>query len=113
MEVKIDRFILRTYDNRNPKKGISLTVKDYVILVTNDNNKVVPNFIGLSINEAKTLLSYLDLAYEIEGNGYVKEQSISENTVITDEFSHLAYSLTLSTYSLPSPIKSSSLMLAI
>lgn len=68
-----------------PKKGISLTVKDYVILVTNDDNRKVPSFVGLSINEAKTLLSYLDLKYEIEGNGYVKTQSINADTVITDD----------------------------
>lgn len=68
-----------------PSKGIKITNKDLVILLTNDNNHKIPDFTGLSMNETKTLLSYLDIQYTIEGNGYVVSQSIAKDTLITDE----------------------------
>ena len=77
-----DDFGVKTYIVGNgdkvieqyPKKGIDITVKDYVILVTNDNNRTVPKLVGVSINEAKTVLAYLDLKYEIEKNSCLDKQ---------------------------------------
>lgn len=72
--------------NQYPSKGVNLTNKDKVILVTNDNvNIKVPDLKGYSLNEVKTILSYIDIDYEIEGNGYVYEQSIEKDTLITDD----------------------------
>ena len=69
-----------------PKTGIVLTKKDMVILVTNDKENIkMPNFKGLSLNETKTILSYLNIKYEIEGNGYVTNQSIKNGTLLEED----------------------------
>lgn len=68
-----------------PAKGLKVTNKDLVILFTNDSNIKMPDFSGLSMNEAKTVLSYLGIKYEIEGNGYVISQSIAKDTLIKDD----------------------------
>lgn len=75
-----------------PEVGTSVTNKDMVVLVTNDNvNLKVPNFIGYSLSEVKTLMSYLNINYEIEGNGYVYKQSIDKDTIITEEMNIKIY----------------------
>ena len=75
-----------------PNKGIELTNKDMVILVTNDKENIkVPDFNGYSLSEVKTILSYLDINYEIEGNGYVYKQSIDKNTLIVDDMTIKLY----------------------
>ena len=69
-----------------PEKGIDVTAKDMVILVTNDATNIkVPDFTGYSLNEVKTLLSYLNIDYEIEGNGFVYKQSINKDTLIVED----------------------------
>ena len=74
--------------NQYPEKGKVITTKDLVILITNDNiNRRIPDFTGLSINQSKTLLSYLGIKYELEGNGYVVSQSIPKDTLITGDMS--------------------------
>ena len=46
---------------KKEQKGKVITTKDLVILITNDNiNRRIPDFTGLSINQSKTLLSYLE-----------------------------------------------------
>lgn len=78
--------------NQYPNKGIVVTSKDLVIIVTNDQNGIkLPDFTGCSLNQVKTILSYLNIKYEIEGNGYVYQQSLPKDTPITDD-------LTLSLY---------------
>lgn len=72
--------------NQYPATGSKITTKDLVILITNDNiNRRVPDFTGYSLNQVKTILSYLDIEYELEGNGYVTNQSIEAGTIITDD----------------------------
>ena len=89
--IKIKDFGVKTYVigegnkiiNQYPAKGQVITTKDLIILITNDNiNRKIPDFTGLSINQSKTLLSYLDINYELEGNGYVVSQSIEKGTII-------------------------------
>ena len=71
-----------------PNKGIKLTEKDMVVLITNDRSNVkVPNFKKYSLSEVKTILSYLDIDYEIEGTGYVYDQSIEAGTLIKKDMS--------------------------
>jgi len=72
--------------NQYPSSGINLTKKDMVVLVTNDKSNIkIPDFIGYSLNEAKTILSYLNVEYVIEGNGHVYQQSVEKDTLITDD----------------------------
>ena len=67
-----------------PNAKTTVTNKDKIYLITNDNNYVIPNVVGLSSKEAKSLLEILGVKVKLEGSGYVKTQSISENTPITD-----------------------------
>ena len=53
-------------------------------MITNDSNLKVPNVTGLSSKLAKNLLQKLGLKVTLDGVGYVKTQSIPENTQITD-----------------------------
>lgn len=56
---------------------------DKVILITNDENRLLPDIKGWSSADAIHLFNLLDLNYEIEGHGYVESQSIKPNTRIT------------------------------
>ena len=80
----------KVYGNGNkvikqyPKKSEKITNKDTVYLITNDSRYTVPNVVGLSSKEANTLLEMLGLKVKLEGSGYVNNQSIPENTEITE-----------------------------
>ena len=58
---------------------------DRIILITNGQNKVIPNMTNWSKREAKFLLDYLGIKYTLNGNGYVKTQTVKEHTPITPE----------------------------
>jgi len=68
---------------QTPEKGETITTNDTIFLITNDNNITVPNVIGLSSKIAKNLLQDLNIKVNLDGVGYVTEQSISEGTAIT------------------------------
>ena len=65
----------------NPKDVI--TTSDTIYLITNGSHKV-PNVTGLSSKLAKDILNKLGLKVNLDGVGYVIEQSVGENTEITD-----------------------------
>ena len=67
-----------------PTAKTTVTNKDKIYLITNDSSYVIPNVVGLSSKEAKSLLEILGVKVKLEGSGYVKTQSVSENTPITD-----------------------------
>ncbi|MFA7577726.1 MAG: penicillin-binding transpeptidase domain-containing protein [Candidatus Muiribacteriota bacterium] len=58
-----------------------------------ENKNIIPDFRGLTMRRALRMLSSLDVKYEFEGNGVVKNQepapgsNIDDNTVIRLEFS--------------------------
>lgn len=68
-----------------PTSGTKLIENDTLFIVTNDSNIKMPNLIGYSIKEAKILLELINIDYEIEGNGYVVEQSIKEGESINSK----------------------------
>lgn len=80
----------RIYGNGNkvikqyPPKNEKITNKDTVYLITNDSKYTVPNVIGLSSKEAKKILEMLGLKVKLDGSGYVNNQSIGENTEISN-----------------------------
>lgn len=76
-----------------PEKGDTITNKDTVYLITNDQNLTIPNVIGLSSKVANSLLSLLGIKVNLDGIGYVTAQSIPESTPITEG---LEITLTLS-----------------
>ena len=65
-----------------PKQKLVAT--DRIILITN-GNKTIPNMTNWSKREAIFLLDKLNIKYTLTGNGYVKSQSIKENTPLTPE----------------------------
>ena len=67
-----------------PKKA-TLVTNDKIFLLTNDNNIKMPDLKGYSRIEAISILSLLDVDYEIEGYGYVTEQSIKAGSDITNK----------------------------
>jgi len=71
--------------NQYPYGGITLTKGDNLILLTNNYDNKMLNLVGLSYKEVTTILEFMNINYEVEGKGYVYEQSISEGTDITSE----------------------------
>ena len=57
-----------------PTKGSIVNGK--IFLLTNDDNKNVPNIVGYSRKDALALAKLLKLDYSIEGNGYVTEYTV-------------------------------------
>jgi len=83
----INPIIIGTGDKiikQYPIKNTCILNTDKLILVTNSEKKM-PNLLGFSRKDAIALLKLLDIEYEIEGTGYVKEQDIPIDTPITDD----------------------------
>lgn len=78
---------------QTPSKNTTVTNKDIIYLITNDENLAIPNVIGLSSKVAKDLLAQLGVKVNLEGVGYVTAQSIPAETKIT---AGLEMNLTLS-----------------
>lgn len=70
--------------NQIPIVGETISSNDIIYLITNDNNYAVPNVWGLSSKLAKDILQKLGLKVNLEGTGYVYEQSVAEGTIISD-----------------------------
>ena len=68
-----------------PESGSKITRIDKVFLLTNGTEIKMPNIIGYSSKEVKTLLGILNIKYEIKGTGYVSEQSIKKDTKLTKD----------------------------
>lgn len=68
-----------------PSANTMVVENDVIILKTNGKEIKMPSFIGLSLKETKKLCSMLGITCDIEGNGYVINQDIKENTIIDKE----------------------------
>ena len=68
---------------QTPNVKETITNTDTIYLITNDSNLKMPNVIGLSSKVAKNLLNQLSIKVNLDGTGYVTEQSIPEGTEIT------------------------------
>ena len=71
--------------NQYPKVNRTLVENDLVILKTNSVSITVPSFLNLSYKEANELCNLMQASCLFNGNGYVVEQSIPENTVYQKE----------------------------
>ena len=67
------------------KKGEVLAPYEKVILLTNSSEYKMPNITGFSRKDVVTLSNLLNIKYNIEGYGYVANQSITPNTTITSD----------------------------
>ncbi len=65
-----------------PAKGTTITNKDTIFLITNEN-VTVPNVVGMSSKVATSLLEKLNIKVNLEGVGYVTEQSIAPDSAIS------------------------------
>ena len=72
--------------NQYPK-NIDITKEDKIFLLTNGSEIKMPNVIGYSKNEIMTLCNLLKIDYVLNGNGYVKSQSIKEGEIVNKETS--------------------------
>ena len=68
---------------QSPSPDTTMTNQDTIYLITNDRNQKVPNVVGLSSKVAKDLLQKLSIKVNLDGVGYVTEQSITPGTEIT------------------------------
>lgn len=66
-----------------PSAGSTIYSGDTVILISSDYNNKMIDLKGLSYKEALTILSFMNINYEIEGTGYVYEQSIKVGETFT------------------------------
>jgi len=71
--------------NQYPEQGTTVYNNDHIYLLTNNYNKEAINFENMSYKEAKSILKLMNVEYELEGNGYVYEQSISPGNIINDK----------------------------
>ena len=69
--------------NQYPNKGEMITAGTKVFLITNGDNLLIPNVVGLSSKQAEDILRLLGLSVKLEGNGYVTAQSLAEGTPVT------------------------------
>ena len=68
---------------QTPNAKTTITNKDTVYLITNDTAIKVPNVVGLSSKIASSILSNLGIKVNLNGVGYVTNQSLPEGTDIT------------------------------
>lgn len=70
--------------NQYPKKSTIINNYDKIFLVTNDTNYEIPNILGYSNREVKTLCGLLNIKCNINGNGYVASYNeTNENNIRT------------------------------
>lgn len=69
-----------------PAEGTTITNKEKVFLVTNDDTTIaIPNITGWSLKEVKAFANLLKIPLTVTGNGYVTSQSIPEGTILNQD----------------------------
>ena len=71
--------------NQSVEKNTILAPSEKIVFLTNSVQYKMPNIIGWSRKEVIELFELLNLKYNIEGNGYVTNQSIEVGTELTKE----------------------------
>ena len=69
--------------SQSPNNKDIITTNDTVYLITNGDH-TIPNVVGKSSKVAKDVLTKLGVKVNLDGVGYVQEQSVGENTPITE-----------------------------
>lgn len=68
--------VIRQY----PEKGTEVSSSEKIFLVTNGTDILMPNVVGWSKKEVKTFCNLLGITAIFEGNGYIEQQSIPNET---------------------------------
>ena len=71
--------------NQYPLKNVDVSEGSKVFIVTNEKNYIMENIIGWSLNEVTTYANLLGIQINVQGYGFVKEQSIEAGTEITND----------------------------
>ena len=71
--------------NQYPQTNIDVYKNDLVVLLTNEYNKEMPDFMGMSYKDVKNILNLMNVDYELTGYGYVTEQNISKGSKIDNK----------------------------
>ena len=68
-----------------PQKNSQLYKQSTIALLTDNYDKAMPNLVGLSYKDALNILKLMDVKYNLEGNGYVVNQSVPEGIIIGND----------------------------
>ena len=68
--------------NQYPNKGIKVYENGLVVLLTNNYNKTMIDFSGMSYKEVKEILELMGVEYELSGYGYAYSQNIDNGNNI-------------------------------
>lgn len=68
-----------------PASNNDLYSGSVVVLLTDVYDKKMPNLLGLSYKDCVNILKMMGVKYNITGNGYVTNQSVSEGMIVTDD----------------------------
>ena len=71
--------------NQYPQSNLRLYKDSLVVLLTNDYDKLMIDFTGLSYKETKIILELMNVDYKLNGYGYVVNQNIEANKKIDKE----------------------------
>ena len=71
--------------NQYPNKDITVYENGLVVLLTNDYDKRMIDFNGLSYKEVKEILNLMNVEYELDGYGYAYLQNISSGDIINEK----------------------------
>ena len=75
----------KTVIDQYPPVNTKLIKGDYVYLLTNGNQKIMPNITGFSRSDVEKLMALFDIKVDFKGFGYVVNQSIKEGEILTEE----------------------------
>lgn len=65
-----------------PSSGITLYSRDKVVLLTNNYDKTMIDFTGMSYKDANGILKLMGVKYKLEGYGYVYEQNVKKGVKV-------------------------------
>lgn len=85
---KVDVIVIGTGDKvikQSAVEGTRLVEGDKLILITNQTDYQMPNMYNWSRKDAISFFELLGITYQIDGYGFVTEQSIPEGTTLTSE----------------------------
>lgn len=68
-----------------PKKDTTLVTGDKIYLVTNGDNITLPDMINWSLSDVQKFFELTNFNYTVEGYGYVYEQSVGKDTILTND----------------------------
>lgn len=87
-ENKMKVFVLGTGEKiikQYPEPKVELYPGSVVVLLTDTYDKKIPNLIGLSYKDAINILKLMGVRYTTEGKGYVTNQSIQPESIVTED----------------------------